>query len=130
MIVVPFNHSEILKSWLSHYQKTLSLIDQLPEIGFISEEDGVYYAAGFLRRIESCSQGMLDGLIVNPRTFGKKRYNSLNFIVERIIIEAKSMGLVSLVALSIDKATLKRSERFGFEKLPHIGVVLDLSRGV
>lgn len=102
-----------------------NLIHQLPEFGFIAHENGVHYAAGFLRRIEGSRLAQLDGLIANPLFLNKTRSAALDLIVIALKQKAQGLGLEGILSYTKDRATLKRSVRHGFSVLPHVAIALN-----
>lgn len=129
MEVIPFDpnqHFIFLDEWISGHGLDSKLLYEIPKIGFLAKEGDIYCAAGFIRTIEACKLALLDGLIANPKTFGKMRYRAIDLVVEALHQKAKELKLESLLAYSVDKATLKRSVKHGFVKLPHTVIALNL----
>lgn len=128
MEVIPFNETHLihLDEWLKGHKLDSSLIYEIPKIGFIAHESDIFYAAGFIRRLEACDSALLDGLIANPKTFGKARYRAIDLVVQALSKKAKELKLKQLLAYSVDKATIKRSVRHGFKKLQHTVIALNL----
>lgn len=119
-------HGEVLKNWLQRHNLGIEILEDLPELGFISYDVAGYVAAGFIRQIENSNLVLLDGLIANPESFGKRRYMALDEVVRRIVDQCKEMNIPKILAFSSDTATLKRSKRHGFEAVPQILIGLDI----
>lgn len=119
-------HGEVLKNWLQRHELGVELLEDLPELGFISSDAAGYVAAGFIRQIENSDMVLLDGLIANPESFGKRRYLALDEVVLRIVQQCKEMQVPKILAFSTDTATLKRSKRHGFEAVPQVLIGLDI----
>lgn len=119
-------HTDVYLEWLALHQLDTGLIFDLPRIGFIAEQDGIFYAAGFLRGLEACESMLLDGLMANPKTFGKIRSNAIDRVVEALITQAKKMGIDQILAFSTDKGTIKRSKRHGFVETSQTMIALKL----
>lgn len=129
MIVDPFDidkHGHHIEKWLEGHKLNSDRIEDLPECGFIAHEESVGYAAGFLRHFEGCPYVFIEGLIANPQFLGKKRHHAINLVVQQIIKKSRQLGVKKILAYSKDSAALKRSERFGFHRLPHVLIGLDL----
>lgn len=102
-----------------------SLIDDIPEHGFIALDSNEGIAAAFLRRVEG-SFGLLDGLITNPTADGKLRHEAIDLIVTEIIKLCRILEIKRLLAHSVDVGTLERSKKFGFISLPDTLIALKL----
>lgn len=85
-------------------------------------------AAGFLRMIEgSKNTAMLDSLITNAHINPDIRNAALDDLVSKLIIWATEHDIINILAFSVDKNTLMRAKRFGFEELPHQLIALTLT---
>ncbi len=71
--------------------------------------------------------GQLDGLCTNPDALPSKRHEAIEAVVNRILDEAKALGMRNLMAMSVDESTLMRSKRHGFKPCPHTLIVVDLT---
>jgi len=114
-----------LNDWLEARGISHVPVEEMPELGFMSFKEGRPVAAGFLRRCEG-NYGIFDGLTTNPNVSGAIRHECIDAVVERIVLEAKKLGLKSIVALSVDDGTLMRAKRHGFLDLPHKAISLSL----
>lgn len=129
MNVVKYNkalHGQILDTWFIARGMN-SVIETLPEIGFVASDDTDFIAASFLRRVEG-DYCLFDGLVTNPMLAPFRRHLGIEAVVERLIIEAKELKMRKILAYSIDAGTLKRSVHHGFVHLPHTLIVLDLEK--
>lgn len=122
----PVKHGEALKEWLMFYDLPKTHFDEIPEIGFMAEDEDGFIAAGFIRKIENCSLALIDGLIANPESLGKRRYHAIDQVVEKLIEFSKSAGLKQLIGFSVDAGTIKRSIKHGFRGIVHAPIALDL----
>ncbi len=119
-------HREHVRSWLEGHALSERLLQDLPATGFVAFDDGVYYACGFLRKIEASKVALLDGLMANPKTFGKKRYRAIDEVATSLQKRAKEFGIQELLAHSVNSAIMKRSVKHGFQRLPHATLGLKL----
>lgn len=120
------HHMVTLKDWLVGHKMNVNLADELPEFGFIALHDNEYFAAGFIRRIEGSRSAFLENLIANPTKVGKARSLGIDCVVAAIISKCHELNIKQLLAYTIDRGTIRRSERFGFKKLPHAMLGLKL----
>ncbi len=107
-------HSLFISDWLLERGMNTEIIHDLPKLGWMVYGDEPL-AAGFLRLVEG-NYGLIDGLITKPFVGlgNRRRSEALDLIVEKIIHEAKVLGLKKIFAFSSDKATLTRSLKHGF----------------
>lgn len=127
--VIPFewkDHFFIIKNWLHDHGLGEHILRELPKIGAIAFDSEGPVAACFLRKIESCNYALVDGLISDPKSSGKRRYYALNAVSAYIIGKAKEIGMKQILAYTEDAGTLKRSKGFSFAELPHTMMVLNL----
>lgn len=117
----------VIQGWLSARGLRVQPVDEFPEVGFISYYRGEAVACAFIRRVEG-GFAMLDGLVTNPDFPSDIRHNALDWLVEHLIKQAKSMKLNSLIATSQDKNTLLRAMKHGFVQLPLTCIALDLTK--
>lgn len=129
-------HYHIIKDWLEARELRVPPINEMPHLGYLvhnlQSEDlvhnlqgGHFIAAGFIRRVEG-SFGLFDSLVTNPDSTPEERNSALDIVVNQLLTEAKARGMKKLIAFSEDKNTLLRSERFGFVKLSHTLIALDI----
>lgn len=117
-----------LKGWLKNYDKTSDLADELPDIGLmVTDEDGKI-AAGFLRRVEG-GFFLMDSLIANPESSGKRRYQAIDLLVQGLLAKARELGLKKVLAFTRERAILKRSVKHGFRILDHVVIGISISEG-
>lgn len=117
-------HGQILDRWFEARGLT-SVIDTLPECGFVALSEGEFVAASFLRRVEG-GYCLFDGLVTNPILPPFKRHLGIEAVVKELILEAKRLKMHKILAYSLDTGTIKRSMYHGFKKLAHTLIMLDL----
>lgn len=105
---------------------TLSL--DLPKIGVLVTNHDLILAAGFIRRCEG-DTGIFDSFITDPEAAAADRNLALDLITTELIEIAREQHLTSLIAYSIDKNTLVRSLRHGFEHSPYTVITKNLTSG-
>lgn len=120
--VIPFKfkHYEMLLDMLTSqkYSGIASITyDSLPKIGYIALRRGKPVAAGFLRRLEP-NIAHLDGLTSNAYMGSLIRNQAIVGVVNTLISEAKSMGLIGIMATTNDESVLSRAEKLGFSLVP------------
>jgi len=95
-------------NWIQHVSyKTL------PKIGYIAMLGDQPIAAGFLRRVEG-GYGQLDTFVTNPHFGSKMRDEGLNKVVDALLIEAKDLDLIGIIAITQDSGIIERSKKYGF----------------
>lgn len=119
-------HYETLLYWLARHKAYLPGHDEMPAIGYMAYDGQQAIACGFLRKVEG-GMGQLDGLCTNPEALPSKRHDAIDLVVNRILDEAKALGMRNLLAMSTDKSVLMRSQRHGFKSCPHTLIVVDLA---
>lgn len=119
-------HHRSIEKWLRLRKLDPFLSAEIPCTGLIAIEKGEWVAAGFIRRLELSAVAQLDGYITNPKADPEIRNLALDALTEALIHKAKSMHLKTLHASTIEPHILERSFRFGFRKLPHVLIGLDL----
>lgn len=120
MELLRFNHETHkphIVEWLTGHNMTLEEVDELPSTGFITKDGDVYYAAGFLRFLEASKTALVDGMIANPKTSGKKRNEAMNLVLFSLIDTAEKLKLKSLLAFTSKSAISKRAKRFHCKEL-------------
>lgn len=118
---------EFLDSWLDKRDRSRWQTDQVPSTGFVYTIDDRPIAIGFIRKVEG-NFCMLDGLITDPSQPGELRHIALDKVVEALILQAKELGYVSMIATTTEEDILERSVKHGFVKNPHNLIVLSLGR--
>jgi hypothetical protein len=119
-------HGLALSRWLTVYGKSLSVLEEIPKIGAVVRDNDGPIAMAFLRSIEACKSVLLDGLIANPDSSGKRRYFAIDLLVQEIIKTARQLGCTQIIAFSVDKGTLKRSIKHGFNPTAQQLICLNL----
>jgi hypothetical protein len=128
MKILPFDqvkHIKHLYDWFKLRGMNLTLIDEIPMIGFIAFYKDLGIAAAFLRSVEP-NYALLDGLITNPEALPYLRNEAIEGCVKVIIKKAKDLKLKQIMATSIDQGVLDRSKSHGFIKIPDTMIVLAL----
>jgi hypothetical protein len=126
--VVPFKfkHFPLLLDMLAS-QKYVGVAhityETLPKIGYIALRNNAPVAAGFLRRLEG-NMAHLDGLTSNAYMGSIVRNKGITDVVNTLISEAKSMGLIGIVATTNEKSVLERAESLGFQLIPQKVIAL------
>lgn len=91
----------------------------IPKIGYIAMLGDQPIATGFLRRVESDSVALVDGLSSNSAFGSIIRHEAISGIVDRLIDDAKSLRVQGIIAFTTDLSVIKRAEAIGFLKLNH-----------
>lgn len=128
MRLVEFSLSEHLSKvneWLEKRGMAPVPMKDIPNRGYIVHRDGIYIAAGFLRRCEG-DVGIFDSLITNPELSLYTRHLAIELLIEKIITVSKELHIDRLIAFSTDSGTIKRSKKHGFEKKPYTVISLSL----
>lgn len=103
-----------------------TVIDELPEFGLVAFEDNKIVAACFFRRIEGSSIVLMDSLITNPSISKDLRDIAQDRLVKKLIKIAKHYNITNILAFTMIKSTLIRSQKHGFVCLPHQVISLEL----
>lgn len=118
-----------IQSWLKENQMEEDLAKDLPSIGYMATDEKGKIAAGFLRRVEGDFM-LLDSLIANPKTSGKRRYQALDLIVDQLIDKAGELKLKQILAFTKERAIIKRSIKHGFQMSDHVVIGRQISGGI
>jgi hypothetical protein len=118
----------IINEWLRKRKSPEVSLEELPAVGFVAGYQDNWIAAGFLLQTEN-GHAIIDSLASNPDFDGHSRHVAIDLVVQAIISSAKTLGLTSLLAYTVDVGTLERALRHGFAKLPHTLIALDLKNG-
>lgn len=115
MDIVKFNGTQIeaLSAIVKLRSLSESILIDLPQIGYLAYDENVLIAAGFLRKCEG-NYAIFDGLITNPKVKHELRNESLDLIVDALLIEAKILEIHTIIAWTSNESTLKRAMKFGF----------------
>lgn len=119
-------HLGIYQDWAR--QHGVNVPEAMPKIGCIAFEGRTPIAMGFLRRVEG-GYAQFDGLISNPQALPSWRNAGIDLVSTKLLNLAKQLGIKGLVAMSADENTIMRSQRFGFVKLPHTYLAVNLNTG-
>lgn len=103
-----------LAQWLTERGLDASVIDELPRIGYVAYHKGLPISAAFLRLMEGDSTSMVDSMVSDPKADAKLRDQANSLLTDRLIQEARVLGLKQVIALSIDPNTIERAKRHGF----------------
>lgn len=96
----------------------LSLIEELPQIGYVVYEEDHFVAAGFLRKCEG-QFGMFDSYVTNPNMPAVIRNQALEMIMKRLLKTSRELRLKQLVGFSLDANTILRAVNHGFAVTEH-----------
>lgn len=110
-----------LRHWLQLRGFGPELVADLPQLGYIVDN----VAAGFIANAEF-KFGIMDSFVTNPAATSEDRNEALTAIIERLIQDAKALGLKRLLAFSTDEGILKRQQHYGFAQLPNKLTILEL----
>lgn len=124
----PSDDLPMLASWLKGRDLPTDFLDTLPAVGYVVHtSNSLGVAAGFIRQVEG-GYGMLDGYLTNPDVPPEIRHEALDALTAALLEEAKQLGISQLFAFSVDKNTIVRSQRHGFQQLGHVVIAAKLSR--
>lgn len=118
-------HLKHIQDWLVMRDLDMDLSKDIPRIGFVAYGNREPICAGFLRLVES-DYLILDSLITNPHASAQTRNRSIDLVVRELILKAKTLGKLKIIANSVDQNTLERSTKHGFKVMPHTMIALDL----
>lgn len=110
----PKTDMDVLNEWLEARGIKPAKEETVPRIGFIAYQEDEPVALCFLRLCEG-RFGIVDGLTSNPQLEGSVRHVGLDMVVRAVIAKAEEIGMENLLAWSVDKGTLERAERHGFD---------------
>lgn len=104
------------------------VINELPDFGLVAlDEDDTIICAGFLRRLENTTHTvLLDSLITDPLKPYNLRDTAQDRLVSKLIKIASSNNIRTILAFTMIKSTLLRSQRHGFVQLSHNVISLAL----
>lgn len=114
-----------INQWLSKRGMEVCEKKDLPKIGFTASYDGHLIAAGFVRQCEG-RVGWFDSLVCDPSCEFKIRNQCIDAVVKKVLEVCRKKKLKKILAFSINKRTLVRSEKYGFVKQPHCIISLQL----
>lgn len=116
-------HMGHLSGWLAIREMPLSVLYDLPEIGYIVFDCEKAIAAAFLRRIEG-GFGFIDSAITNPHASASIRDAAMDMVSKAIIGHAKRLKLKKLFVHTVDKNTAERARRMEFVPLKDLVLAL------
>lgn len=119
------NHLDHIKFLLLARDMQSDSLDTLPAEGFVAFNEGTPVAAGFLRKCEG-GYCLIDSLISNPNEPSAIRNKALDSISMACVELAKAHKFKHIIAFTVDKNVILRSEKHGFRLLPHSIIGLDL----
>lgn len=119
--VIPFNHSHFKALEEMLYDQKCPWINEitygtLPKTGYIAFLGKQPIASGFLRRLEG-GYAQFDTFVTNPHFGSKVRNDAINFIVNALMEDAKSLKLKGILAVSEDKGIISRAKLLGFQEI-------------
>lgn len=110
-----------ISSWLLDRDMPEALKFDLPKIGWlVSYENEHPIAMGFIRKLEQCHVGLVDGYITNPSIAPKVRDAALNLLTKTIIESAPKWKFEKLLMNTTERHILERASKHGFQILPNI----------
>jgi len=119
--LVPFKHKnfpqliELLES--NKYPNIENIqMKTLPKVGYIAYMGGHPIACGFLRRVEG-GFAQIDTLTSNAHFGSQIRHEGIKKVVDALILEAKSLKLSGILALTADQGILDRAKALGFHDI-------------
>lgn len=115
----------VLSLWYQAHSQLPPIQEDLPELGYYVELNGIPIASACLRICEG-NFGMLDGLITNPTASSEDRSYAIDTLTETIIEEAFMRKIKSILALSYEDNIIKRSKKYGFCQLAHTVILKPL----
>lgn len=129
-------HLAPLHDWLRRRDHAhLPTAEELPELGLVASYgadnesgDRIPVAAGFLRHVEG-GYAQFDGLATNPDYPASIRHECLDAVINHALKVAAALGIHRILFMSVDDSTIKRSQKYGFVKLPHTLYALSLNTG-
>lgn len=117
----------VLEDWLRRRKLGPAMAERLPKHGRIVYHKHTPVAAGFLRACEG-KMAFMDGYLTDPDAPAAVRNAALDLLTTRLIGDAKELGFSQILAFSIDKNTIIRSQKLGFSVFPYTVVAIDLSK--
>jgi hypothetical protein len=112
------NDVHVLQRWLIRNGAPVSLIRNLPKLGYVVPGVGM----AFLRMCEG-NVAIMDSLITNPLCSPATRHSALETLFSNIADAAATNGVTCLIGFSIDAGALGRAKRHGFQQIRHTVVV-------
>lgn len=101
------------------------VLASMPKHGYIAIEHGRCLAAGFIRLIEG-GYCQIDTLVSNPNARPGERNRALKTVVDRLIQDAKGMGIKGIVSWTDSHDVVRRAVSIGFRVKPTIALTLQL----
>lgn len=99
---------------------------EIPEHGLvILDISSKPICMGFIRKIEG-GYGLIDSYLSDPSQSPKDRDEALDLLTKDLVNLAKQLGILRLLANTMDSNTLERSLKHGFSRLPHTLMVIRL----
>ena len=118
--------SKVLEELLKARDIPFERYADIPKLGLIAYKDEVPVVLGFLREVEG-GYAMMDSLITNPSIAPEIRNDMIDLLVTELIELAKQNKFKSIIAVSVDKNTIIRSQKHGFILLDHKLISLRLN---
>lgn len=115
----------ILQKWLEGRNSDVDVNQETLGYGYVvySLVSGPV-AIGFVRDIGSC--GFIEGVTTNPDTSSSERNEAIDTLVSHLLGYARRQGIKKVIGYSLDENIVKRAERHGFIKQPHVMFSIDL----
>lgn len=122
------DHKEVLAEWFQARDLDSNLLNDVPLTGAVAFCYEKPVAIGFLRYVEG-QYALIDGLVTDPAALPDVRDKAIDELVRHLVLMAKRSGTRRIMAHSVDKNTILRSQRHGFETLPDTMIALNLISG-
>lgn len=120
MLVKTFGTTDIiiLQSWLEKRKVEINQ-DEVAKYGYViySLINGPI-AIGFIREMGSC--GFIEGMTTNPEASSEDRNEAMDILTKHLLAYARRQGIKKVIGYSLDENIVKRAERHGFIKQPHV----------
>lgn len=116
---------KILQEWLEKRDQKIDPL-HIPNYGYviysiISKEP---VAMAFIR--EQGNLGFIEGLTTNPDSSSEDRNEAIDTVITHLLSYAKRQGIYNVFGYTIDDRIMKRIERHGFVKQPHVMFSINL----
>lgn len=100
-----------INSWLMARGEKPLLIENLPEVGAISD-----HAAAFLLQTDSDQIALIDLLVTNPASAPRAAYRDATDIVESLLRIAGELGFTHVSGFTRKRSVARLMQKIGFQK--------------
>jgi hypothetical protein len=108
----------IFVGWLQRRGMAAEALDNIPHKGRIIYYNARPIAIGFIRDVEG-GFAMIDGYLADPDSDVNIRSKCLDLLTLDLFEYAKSLKLNKIFAFTVNKKTIKRALKLGFNKQKH-----------